>query len=168
MARALIVGCGCRGRLLAAALIADGHAVRGTSRDPATLGAVAAIGAEPALADPDRIGTLMEALAGVTVVCWLMGTATGEPDQVRELHDGRLRMLFERVVDTPVRGVVYECAGDLPASHYATGVAIASAARETWRLPVETVAVSPGAHGEWVAAMTAAVRRLLTPEPSSR
>lgn len=168
MARALIVGCGCRGRLLAAALIAEGHAVRGTSRDPVTLEAVASIGAEPALADPDRIGTLMEALAGVTVVCWLLGTATGEPEPVRELHDGRLRMLFERVVDTPVRGVVYECAGDLPDSHYATGAAIASTAQATWRLPVETVAVSPDAHREWLAAMTAAVRRLLTPEPAPR
>lgn len=168
MARALIVGCGCRGRLLAAALIAEGHAVRGTSRDPATLEAIAAIGAEPALADPDRIGTLMEALAGVTVVCWLLGAATGEREQVRELHDGRLRMLFERVVDTPVRGVVYEGAGRLPASHYATGVAIASAAQATWRLPVEIVAVRREPPGEWLATMTAAVRRLLTPEPSAR
>ena len=45
----------------------------------------------------------MGALTGVTVVCWLLGTVD-EP----ELHDGRLRMLFEKLVDTPVRGVVYE------------------------------------------------------------
>ena len=30
----LIVGCGCRGRALAADLIAAGQAVRGTTRDP--------------------------------------------------------------------------------------------------------------------------------------
>ena len=32
MARALIVGCGCRGRLLGKELLAQGWAVRGTSR----------------------------------------------------------------------------------------------------------------------------------------
>ena len=45
----------------------------------------------------------MDALAGVTIVCWLMGTIP-----VPELHEGRLRMLWEKLVDTPVRGVVYE------------------------------------------------------------
>ena len=36
MARALIVGCGCRGRELGSALAAAGWQVRGTTRDPAT------------------------------------------------------------------------------------------------------------------------------------
>ena len=49
----------------------------------------------------------MEALHGVTIVCWLTGTIP-DPD----LHAGRLRMLWEKLVDTPVRGVVYE--GMLP------------------------------------------------------
>ena len=34
LARVLIVGCGCRGRELAAALMAEGHAVRGTLARP--------------------------------------------------------------------------------------------------------------------------------------
>ena len=42
----------------------------------------------------------MEALHGVTIVCWLGGTV--------EIPEGRLRMFFEKLVDTPVRGVVYE------------------------------------------------------------
>ena len=70
--------------------------------------AIAEAGAEPYVGDPDRIGTLMGALSGVTIVCWLLGTVP-DPD----LHGGRLRMLFEKLVDTPVRGVVYERA--LPA-----------------------------------------------------
>ena len=110
----LIVGCGCRGRALARDLVADGHAVRGTTRDPAVAAAIAAAGAEPYVGDPDRIATLMEALAGVTVVCWLMGTASGDPARVAALHDGRLRMLWEKLVDTPVRGVVHEAGGPLP------------------------------------------------------
>jgi Trk K+ transport system NAD-binding subunit len=34
LARVLIVGCGCRGVVLARSLLADGHAVRGTTRRP--------------------------------------------------------------------------------------------------------------------------------------
>jgi uncharacterized protein YbjT (DUF2867 family) len=119
VARVLIVPCGCRGRELAAQLRADGHAVRGTTRDPANADAIAAAGAEPYVGDADRIGTLMDALAGVTVVVWLMGSIA--------IPDGRVRMLFEKLVDTPVRGVVYE--GSSPA--------IAVDARERWQLPVE-------------------------------
>jgi uncharacterized protein YbjT (DUF2867 family) len=127
VARVLIVACGCRGQALAEDLVAAGHAVRGTTRDPAKTAAIAATGAEPYVGDPDRIGTLMDALAGVTIVCWLLGTVP-DPD----LHGGRLRMLFEKLVDTPVRGVVYEAA--LPA-----GEAIARDAAERWQMPVEIV-----------------------------
>jgi hypothetical protein len=127
VARVLIVGCGCRGQALARDLVAAGHVVRGTTRDPARADAIAAAGAEPYVGDPDRIGTLMGALAGVTVVCWLLG-AVPDPD----LHGGRLRMLFERLVDTPVRGVVYERA--LP-----EGEAIARDAAERWRIPVAVI-----------------------------
>jgi uncharacterized protein YbjT (DUF2867 family) len=129
LARVLIVPCGCRGQALARELVAAGHAVRGTTRDGVRTAAIGAAGAEPYVGDPDRIGTLMGALAGVTVVCWLFGSV---PDA--DLHDGRLRMLLSKLVDTPVRGVVYESA--LPA-----GEAIARDAAERWRIPVEIVAV---------------------------
>src|SRR5262249_24361488 len=92
VARVLIVGCGCRGRALARELRAAGHAVRGTTRDPANAAAIAAAGAEPYIGDPDRIGTLMDALHGVTILCWLMGTLA-----VPELHAGRLRMMFDKL-----------------------------------------------------------------------
>jgi uncharacterized protein YbjT (DUF2867 family) len=127
VARVLIVPCGCRGRALARELRAAGHAVRGTTRDPAHAAAIAEAGAEPYVGDPDRIGTLMDALAGVTILCWLFGAV---PD--RDLHGGRLRMLFEKLVDTPVRGVVYEAA--LP-----EGEAIARDAAQRWQMPVEIV-----------------------------
>jgi uncharacterized protein YbjT (DUF2867 family) len=127
VARVLIVGCGCRGQALARELSAAGHVVRGTTRDPARTAAIAAAGAEPYIGDPDRIGTLMGALTGVTIVCWLLGTVP-----LPELHGGRLRMLFEKLVDTPVRGVVYEAALD-------EGRSIASDASERWRIPVEVV-----------------------------
>src|ERR687897_558198 len=131
MARVLIIGCGCRGQALARELRAAGHAVRGTTRDPGKLAAIAAAGAEPYVGDPDRIGTLMEALTGVTIVCWLMGTATGGEEQVAALHDGRLRMLWEKLVDTPVRGVVHETAGPLPPDVLARGRVVAEAGSDT-------------------------------------
>jgi hypothetical protein len=129
VARVLIVGCGCRGQELARELVAAGHAVRGTTRSQARADAIAAAGAEPYIGDPDRIGTLMDALHAVTILVWLFGEV---PDE--DLHGGRLRMLFEKLVDTPVRGVVYEAAT-------AAGEAIARDASGRWQMPVEIVSV---------------------------
>ena len=150
MARVLIVPCGCRGRALASALVADGHAVRGTTRGGGAE-AIRAAGAEPYVGDPDRIGTLMDALAGVTVVCWLMGTLP-----IPELHEGRLRMLWEKLVDTPVRGVVYE--GSLP-----QGEAVARTASETWQIPLQVLTADPLDHDAWLKAARDAVEALLQP-----
>ena len=147
MARVLIVPCGCRGRALAAALREDGFAVRGTTRG-AHVEEIRACGAEPYVGDPDRIATLMDALHGVTIVCWLTGTI---PDG--DLHAGRLRMLWEKLVDTPVRGVVYE--GILP-----EGEAIARTSSQTWQIPLEVLDGDPLAD-DWVSAAVAAVDRLL-------
>ena len=83
MARALIVGCGCRGRELGRALMGDGWQVRGTTRSPAQAAAIEAAGIEAAIADPDRIGTLVDHVAEVAVVFWLLGSATGEEEAVR-------------------------------------------------------------------------------------
>jgi NAD(P)H-binding len=127
VARVLIVPCGCRGQALARELVEAGHAVRGTTRSQDRTTAIAGAGAEPYVGDPDRIGTLMGALSGVTIVCWLLGHVP-DPD----LHGGRLRMLFEKLVDTPVRGVVYERV--LPG-----GEGIARDAAGRWRIPVEIV-----------------------------
>ena len=149
MARALIVPCGCRGRALARELRSAGHAVRGTTRDPAHAAAIAETGAEPYIGDPDRIGTLMDALHGVTVVCWLMGTLP-----VPELHAGRLRMLWEKLVDTPVRGVLYE--GALP-----EGEELARACAQTWQIPLEILRADPRDHAAWLPAAVAGVDRLL-------
>jgi nucleoside-diphosphate-sugar epimerase len=163
VARVLIVGCGCRGRALARELVAAGHAVRGTTRDPANVAAIAAAGAEPYVGDPDRIGTLMEALAGVTVLCWLMGTATGDPERVAALHDGRLRMLWEKLVDTPVRGVVHEVAGPLPPDVLERGRQVALRGHDTWHVPLELLDADPADHERWRGAAAQAVVRLLGP-----
>ncbi len=152
MARVLIVGCGCRGRELGRALVDRGHAVRGTTRDPAHRDAIAAAGAEPVLADPDRVGTLVGALAGVTIVCRLLG-GVEDPD----LHGPRLQALLEKLVDTPVRGYVHEAAGEADA-------ALVREAARTWAIPVRIVSPEPG-----TGAALAAVEALLdSPQAQKR
>ena len=113
MARCLIIGCGCRGLSLAVQLRARGHAVRGTTRDPARVDAIEAAGVEAYVGDPDRIATLAPALEHVGVACLLLGSAIGDPEQLEALHGTRLEMLLTRMLDTTVRGVVYECAGSV-------------------------------------------------------
>jgi hypothetical protein len=158
LARALIVGCGCRGRALGVALAGAGHAVRGTSRSPARVGELEKDGIEGVVADPDRLGTLMPALAGVTVVCWLMGSADGSPD----LHGPRLRSLMEHLVDTPVRGLLYEAAGTADTTLLQQGASIVRDASHTWHIPAEIVDADPAAHDAWLEAMAASVNRLLS------
>ena len=157
MARVLIVGCGCRGSSLGAALRASGHAVRGTTRSPGRLSELETAGVEGVVADPDRLGTLVPALAGVTVVCWLMGSAADSP----AVHGPRLRSLMEHLVDTPVRGLVYEAAGPADAALLTEGASIVREASHTWHMPVEIVSTDPAAHEDWLEAMAAAVERLL-------
>jgi nucleoside-diphosphate-sugar epimerase len=159
VARILIVGCGCRGSGLAEALAGDGLAVRGSTRDPERAAGIEAAGAEAVVADPDRLGTLMAQLQGVTLVAWLLGSATGPTTE--DVHGPRLETFLERLVDTPVRGFVYEAAGTVGKDTLANGERLVHEAHERWRLPAAVVAESPGDHPAWLAAMRAAVAGLL-------
>ena len=103
------------------------------------------------MADPDRLGTIMGQLAGVSVVCWLMGSASGPTSA--NLHGPRLETLLERLVDTPVRGFVYEAAGTVEPPLAAGGAAAVRAAAERWRMPAEVVEADPADHARWLAAM---------------
>jgi hypothetical protein len=161
--RALIVGGGCRGRTLARELIGHGHAVRIVTRSPERHAAIEAVGAEPWPGDPDRIGSLRYALDNVTVVLWLLGTATGPPGDVAALHGSRLEMMLERSVDTTVRGVVYEAAGTLPAEVYASGGRQMIRANERNEVPFRLLAVDPADAESWQAAAREAVFSLLEP-----
>ena len=133
--------------------------MRGTTRSPSRADAISEAGAETFVGDPDRVGTLMEAIAGVTIVVWLLGSAAGE--RAEELHAGRLRMLCEKLVDTHVRGLVYEGAGSLPDEVLAGGAEVVRRAAATWALPVEVLSVDPSSCPEWTAAAVAAVEALL-------
>jgi uncharacterized protein YbjT (DUF2867 family) len=153
MARALIVGCGCRGRELGDGLLERGWQVRGTTRDPASSAAIQAVGLEPAVADPDRVGSILELISDVTLIYWLLGSARGVADAVAPLHGARLERLLEEIVDTPVRGFVYEAAGSAPAEFRERGAAIVRAASERWRIPVAIAEAAPEDPDSWRARM---------------
>ncbi|HEY8001958.1 MAG: hypothetical protein ACHQJ5_00285 [Vicinamibacteria bacterium] len=161
MARALIVGCGCRGRELGAGLRAAGWVVRGTSRSEGGAEAIAAAGIEPAVADPDRIATVLDAIEGVTLIFWLLGSARGEPDAVAALHGPRLERLLEEIVDTPVRGFVYEVTSDLDPAHAGAAFEALRSAGERWRIPFEVVDGDPERLDLWLEGMLAAAEELV-------
>jgi hypothetical protein len=161
MARVLVVGCGCRGRSLASALIGWGSAVRGTTRSGTALSAIEATGAEAVVADPGRLSTLMPQLEGVGVLCWLLGSAKGAPDAVADLHGPRLESMLQAIVDAPVRGVVYEGVGTVAPGLLEQGAAIARRAEMAHSVPIEVIGRAPEAHAEWLAEALAAVDRIL-------
>jgi nucleoside-diphosphate-sugar epimerase len=162
LARALLVGCGCHGRELGRALLADGWAVRGTSRRQDGLGAIEAAGIEPALADPDRVGTVLDHVGDVTVVAWLLGSATGTADEIEAANELRLGSLLEKLVDSPVRGFVFEGAGTVDPAVLAAGAELVERAARTWMIPVRVVTAERDEDGGWTAAMATAVTGVLS------
>lgn len=144
MARALIVGCGCRGRELGLTLLEQGWAVRGTSRREQGLAAIEAAGIEPALADPERPATVLELVDDVAVVHWLLGSAVGDPEDVAAIHGPRLERLLEHLVETPVRRFIYEAFGSVDAEVLAGGVVLVERAARIWQIPIEIVRESAG------------------------
>jgi NAD(P)-dependent dehydrogenase (short-subunit alcohol dehydrogenase family) len=161
--RALIVGGGRRGLELAEELTGEGHAVRVVTRTPEREPDIVAAGAEPWRGDPDRIGTLRYALDNVTLLMWLLGTASGGPEQVAALHGSRLEMMLERTVDTTVRGVVYEAAGPLPPEVFASGVSELERAHERNEVPFAILDADPRDPPSWRTAAHAAIASLLGP-----
>jgi nucleoside-diphosphate-sugar epimerase len=160
VARALIVGCGCRGRMLAASLVADGWQVRGTTRLPDHRGAIDRSGADAVIADPERPGSILDQVADVAIIVWLLGSAIGEPEAIAAVHGPRLERVLEKLVDSPVRGFVYEAAGRVRAEYRERGAAVVREAGERWRIRVELVDADPSDAEAWTRAMFDAAGRL--------
>jgi nucleoside-diphosphate-sugar epimerase len=161
LARCLIIGCGCRGRMLARELVDGGHVVRGTTRDPSRVPAIEAVGAEAVVADPDRVATLVGSLDHVTVVCVLLGSAVGSDQEVAALHGTRLEMLLTKVVDTTARGVVYEAAGTVEEAVLRQGAERVRGFAERSLATVAVLDADPADHGRWLRAALDAVGQIL-------
>ncbi|MCB0876219.1 MAG: hypothetical protein R2718_11870 [Solirubrobacterales bacterium] len=162
MARALLVGCGCHGRELGRSLIGEGWAVRGTSRTAAGAALIEDAGIEPATADPDFVGTVLDHVGDVTVAAWLLGSASGTAEQIEAVNRLRLGSLLEKLVDTPVRGFVFEAAGSAGPDVLAAGAELVERAGRTWMIPVRVVGVERDLEGRWREAMTAAIAGVLS------
>ncbi|MBI2692370.1 MAG: hypothetical protein HYX29_10555 [Solirubrobacterales bacterium] len=104
MARVLIVDRGPRIEAAEAALTEAGYAVRSVA--------------------PGLAGDIVDQLENVTIVAYLMGDA--EDDAA---NDEMLETVLLKVVDTGVRGFVYERSGPEPNAHV-------THAQETWHLSV--------------------------------
>ena len=135
--------------------------MRGTTRDAARAGDIEAAGVEAAMADPALPGTILELVGDVTVIHWLLGDARGDPSDLEALHGSSLEALLERLVDTPVRGFVYEASGGVPADRLERGAEIVRAAGRTWRIPVEIVEGDLADPADWLEAMAAATQRVV-------
>jgi hypothetical protein len=110
--------------------------VRGTSRSPEGLETIGEAGIEAEPANPDRPGTVLELCGDVAVVIWLLGSAVGSAELTSAIQGPRLESLLEKLVDSPVRGFVYEAAGSVPEPTLGEGARIVERAGERWRIPV--------------------------------
>ena len=158
----LIVGGGCRGLGLCSELVAAGHAVRITTRTEAGRAAIEAAGAECWVGTPDRLATLRGALENVTVVGWLLATASGTPEQLRALHSSRLEFFLGQVIDTTARGFIYELSGGVvPAAVLAAGAEIARQLTARNQIPLALIEADAAAPAAWSAAAHSAIDSIL-------
>ena len=167
MARALIVGCGCRGRSLGTRLLAAGWAVRGTSRTEEGVARIEASGIEGASADPGLPATVLELVGDVAVVFWLLGSAQGPPEDVADLHGEKLEHLLRRLVDTPVRGFAYEAGGTVPEADRSRGADAVAAAGATWSIPTALIDADPADHESWAGRAEEAAMKLVRGGPGA-
>jgi uncharacterized protein YbjT (DUF2867 family) len=161
LARCLIIGCGCRGIELGGELRSAGHAVRGTTRDSRRIEQLEIAGIESVVGDPDRIATLAAAFEHVTVACLLLGSAAGSADQLQALHTSRLQMLLGRMLDTTIRGIVYEANGSVPGDVLEAGARIVQIACEGSRIPYVLLRADSREHGPWLEEASEAAAGLL-------
>jgi hypothetical protein len=138
--------------------------VRVTTRGEAGRAAIEAAGAECWIGTPDRIGSLRNALAGATALCWLLGAATGSAEELAALHGSRLAMMLSQTIDTTVRGIVYEGAGSVGGELLARGAGLVREAAERSSIPYAVLDANPSRRDEWLRAATAAVDQLLRGE----
>jgi hypothetical protein len=162
VARILIVGGGCRGRRLASELAREGHALRVTSRRETGRAMVEAAGAECWIGTPERLDTLRGALDNVTLALWLLASASGSARELRALHGPRLEAFVRQLIDTTVRGFIYEPPGDaMPAELAAASERAARSLAEHNAIPYAVIRCAPGEQESWMVQARAAVGRLL-------
>lgn len=160
MARILIVAGGCRGLRLAGELIAEGHAVRITTRSGGGRAAIEATGAECWIGDPARLATLRGVLDGVAVTIWALGTANGPVHALQELHAERAAFFATQAIDSTVRRLIYE-AGGAEGALLAQGATAVRAVAERNAIPLSVVDADPVDFPGWSREVHDAIEKTL-------
>ncbi len=143
-------------------MVAAGQAVRISTRSDAGRAAIEETGAECWVGTPDRLGTLRGALDSVTILCWLLGSAVGPPEQLQALHTSRLQLFLTQAIDTTVRGLVYEASGTAtPQQLLDAGALIAGVLAERNAIPARFLTADPHNAKAWLADACASIKSLL-------
>ena len=126
---------------------------------------IGSVGAECWVGTPDRLETLRGVLDGVAIACWTLAQARGAPEEVATLHSSRLEAFVRQVIDTTVRGFIYDASGGmLPDDVLAEGARIVRSVAELNAIPARVLACGDGVRADdpaWVAAAHAAIESLL-------
>lgn len=162
MARLLIFGGGQRGRWLAGSLVEQGHVARVVTRGESHRDEIEGLGAECWVGDPNRLASVVGALEGVTIACWLLGNAKGEDEQLQALHGPLLESFLSEAIDTTMRGFVYEAAGSVPAELLAAGARSAQALTGRNAIPLRVLDADPAEQEPWRAQAQDAISALLS------
>jgi uncharacterized protein YbjT (DUF2867 family) len=162
MARVLIVGGGERGRWLAGHAVSEGNVARVVSPDSADGAPIRAAGAECWVGDPTRLATVVGALDGVAIACWLFGGVDGQQDEAEALHGSLLEAFLSEAVDTTMRGFVYEAAGTAPAEYLTSGAETVRRIATLNAIPLQTIEVAAADLDGWRASASDAVASLLS------
>jgi len=143
-------------------MVRDGHAVRITTRSEDARAAIEASGAECWIGTPDRLATLRGSLDSVTILCWLLGCASGTEQELHALHGSRLEFFLTQAIDTTVRGFVYEARGSGSSAELVhDGAARVRAVTERNAIPTAFLGADPSNADAWLADASAAVASLL-------
>jgi hypothetical protein len=109
----------------------------------------------------DRIASLRYALEGVTIACWLLGTARGGEDELAALHGSRLAFFCTQAIDTTVRGLIYEAAGCVDRAILDAGADLLIAKAAYSEIPLRVIDSDPADSALWVAQARTAIAELL-------
>ena len=135
--------------------------MRGTTRSADKVAAIEAAGAEAHLGDPDRVATLTPAFEHAGVALILLGSAAGSSAALAELHGPRLEMLLSRMLDTTIRGIVYEAAGTVDGEVLGAGAEMVRRVCRDSLIPHEILDVDTTDPVRWTAAAAAAADGVL-------
>jgi hypothetical protein len=104
------------------------------------------------------VATIAPAFEHVGAAVILLGSAAGSPEALEALHGSRLDMLLLRMLDSTVRGIVYEAAGSVDASILSAAAERVRTFCEDSRIPY---ALLDGDYGAWPGGAADAVEGVL-------